>query len=65
MTANNYEDTATLLRKRMFCGKELSSIARFVEDIDVSILDQKHVLPNVGMVNVRGIWFPQGYEEAG
>jgi hypothetical protein len=31
----------------------------------VSILDQKHVLPNVGMVNVRGIWFPQGYEEAG
>jgi hypothetical protein len=63
VTAHNYEDAVTLLRERVFRGKELPPIAKFVEDIDVSILEQKHVFPNIGMVNVRGIWFPQGYEE--
>lgn len=29
-----------------------------VEDVDVSKLDSGHVLPNVGLVSVRGVWFP-------
>jgi hypothetical protein len=29
-----------------------------VEDIDIRDLDQKHVLPNMGLVNFRGVWFP-------
>lgn len=29
-----------------------------IENIDVSQLDQNHVLPNIGAPNVRGIWYP-------
>ena len=28
------------------------------EEIEISNLDAKHVLPNIGDVTVRGIWFP-------
>jgi hypothetical protein len=29
-----------------------------VEDVDVSLLDPHHVLPNVGAVIFPGVWFP-------
>lgn len=29
-----------------------------VENIDVSSLDERHVLPNVGYVTFRGVWYP-------
>jgi hypothetical protein len=34
-----------------------------MEDVDLSSLEQKHVLPNLGDVTARGIWFPQGYDK--
>ena len=30
-----------------------------VVDVDVSTLDEKHVLPNIGPPVVRGVWYPQ------
>lgn len=63
VTAYDYDDAVNLLGQRVFTGKELPRIAGYTEDVDVSTLDQKHVLPNIGLVTVRGIWFPQGYEE--
>jgi hypothetical protein len=36
----------------------LPSVARVVEDIDVSTLDAGHVLPNTGPPNRRRVWFP-------
>jgi len=29
-----------------------------IENIDIRLLDQEHVVPNIGMVTFRGIWFP-------
>lgn len=29
-----------------------------IPDIDVSTLDAKHVLPNIGPPVVRGVWYP-------
>ena len=29
-----------------------------VEDVDVRELDQNHVVPNMGIVSNRGVWFP-------
>lgn len=29
------------------------------EDVDVRDLDQKHVIPNMGPPNFRGVWFPR------
>ena len=63
VTAYDYDDAITLLGQRVFAGRELPRIVGFREDVDISTLDQKHVLPNLGSVLVRGIWFPQGYEE--
>ena len=28
------------------------------EDIDITLLDQNHVIPNMGVVTWKGIWFP-------
>lgn len=30
-----------------------------LEDVDVRDLDQNHVVPNMGPVNFRGVWFPR------
>ena len=30
-----------------------------VEDVDVSTLDQKHVIPNMSPPNFHGVWFPR------
>ena len=51
-------DALNLIRERVVVGADVPEIARVVEDIDVSTLDANHVLPNMGLVTVRGIWFP-------
>ncbi len=32
--------------------------AEIVENINIELLDAKHVLPNLGIVNFKGVWFP-------
>ena len=29
------------------------------EDVDVRDLDQNHIVPNIGPVNFRGVWYPR------
>jgi len=41
-------------------SKEVIDKAEVIEDIDVSTLDEDHVLPNIGVVSRPGIWFPNG-----
>ena len=36
-----------------------ASIVEVVLDVEVSALDQDHVLPNAGPVVVRGVWYPR------
>ena len=63
VTAFDYDDAVNILRKRVFVGMNLPGILECIENIDVSTLDRKHVLPNLGLVTARGVWFPQGYAE--
>jgi len=63
VTAYDTDDAARLLQERVFIGKVMPKIVECREDVDLSTLDQKHVAPNLGLVTVRGIWFPRGYEE--
>ena len=42
-------------RARYFPDAALGGVVR---DVDVSTLDAEHVLPNLGLVPVRGVWFP-------
>jgi hypothetical protein len=36
--------------------------AAITEDVDVTALDENHVLPNMFPPNERGVWFPMGHD---
>ena len=61
VTAYDYDDAIALLKERVFTKETMPKITDFIQDVDVSTLDANHVLPNLGLVIERGIWFPQGY----
>jgi hypothetical protein len=60
ITALDAEDALGLLEHHVFKGG-LPGIRKLVSDVDVSVLDQNHVVPNMGNVLIRGIWFPLGF----
>lgn len=31
---------------------------KIIEDIDITLLDENHVIPNMGIVSSKGVWFP-------
>jgi len=47
-----------LVRERLFRNGPMPRTETVIEDVDVSTLDQGHILPNMSPPNVRGIWFP-------
>ena len=64
VTARGYDDALSLLRERVWEGRELPPVRNVIEDVDVSSLDPGHVLPNLVMPPTgRGVWFPQGYAD--
>ena len=60
MTAYSRDDAQEILRRQVF-GGPIPNVTRMIEDVDASTLDQGHVLPNMEVVVVRGVWFPKGY----
>jgi hypothetical protein len=60
VTAPNVEDAIQIVKERIGSDLELPKIVDIVENIDITTLDSKHVLPNMGNHFVRGIWFPMG-----
>jgi hypothetical protein len=61
LTAHDYDDALGLLRERVFKKTGLLDILRVAENVDISTLDQKHVVPNMEVPIYRGIWFPKGF----
>ena len=39
-------------------SEELIEESEIIEDIDIRLLDQNHVIPNMGVVTFKGVWFP-------
>lgn len=58
VTAHNWDDALNLLREKLFEEHPIPPINSVIEDIDVSTLDHGHVIPNMGVPVVRGVWFP-------
>jgi hypothetical protein len=48
-------ELAERVQQQLFPNATITSV---VPDIDVSTLDPKHVLPNIGPSGVRGVWYP-------
>jgi hypothetical protein len=61
VTAIDRRDALRLIAHRVFSDRPLPPVKDIREDVDVSSLDERHVLPNMGPPHVRGVWFPQGY----
>lgn len=62
ITAFDYKDAVKILRTQVFIKSELPTILRCEENIDISTLDERHIRPNMRPPNLRGVWFPLGYE---
>lgn len=60
VTALSVEDALSLLKEHLF-PYGLPKIGKLVEDVDISTIDHHHVVPNMGNVLVRGIWYPLGF----
>lgn len=57
VTAYSLEQAIDLLGEFVFAGKPPSPM-RVTPNVDVSGLDPKHVLPNIGSPACFGIWYP-------
>jgi len=61
VTAYNYDDAVAILTEIVFSKREFPPIESVLEDVDISTLDQKHVIPNMEAPVWRGIWYPKGF----
>jgi hypothetical protein len=61
VTAIDDRDAFQLVAHRVFSDGPPPPIKEIRANVDVSTLDEGHVLPNMGPPHVRGVWFPLGY----
>lgn len=61
VTALNYDDALTIVKDTVFEGGDLPDIESVIENVDLSALDPKHVVPNMEPWVWRGVWFPKGF----
>lgn len=62
ITAFSKEQAMKLLSKAFFQGSDLMPVASCIGNVDVSKLDENHILPNIGSPSLPGIWYPLGYD---
>ena len=56
VTAYSIDDARGIIKKE--ASLNCVEIIKIIEDIDIRSLDSGHVIPNIGPVNFRGIWYP-------
>jgi hypothetical protein len=61
VTAYTYNDAMKLLMQSLFKDTPMPPVQEVIENIDISTLDQKHIIPNMESPTWRGVWFPKGY----
>jgi hypothetical protein len=61
VTAYDYDDALVILQDTVFRGRDMPPIEEVIENVDISALDQKHVIPNIEAPVWRGVWYPRGY----
>jgi hypothetical protein len=64
VTAYSLKDAKLILSQQLFDGKEIPPVIKLIENVDVSTLDRGHVTRNMGPPNLRGVWYPRGYESS-
>jgi hypothetical protein len=59
VTAYSIDDAKSLVISEALAMSYRPIFDSYVEDIDIHKLDQNHVMPNMGIVVNRGIWYPK------
>jgi len=62
VTAYDYSDAIRILKEKVFRNNNLPPIAECIQNVDITALDAGHVLSNMAPPNIRGVWFPLGYQ---
>lgn len=63
VTAYDYNDALSLLSESVFKEMAMPPVREAIEDVDISTLDQGHVIPNMEAPVWRGVWYPKGYRQ--
>ena len=58
VTAYSMDDVTLLLKDQLFRKEEMPRIKNLIENIHFKDLDQNHVVPNMGPITERGVWYP-------
>ena len=58
VTAYSFNDAISILKQKVFRKEEIPPVKTFTENIKFRDLDQNHVVPNIGAISERGIWYP-------
>ncbi|QIH34428.1 hypothetical protein [Sphingobacterium sp. DR205] len=62
VTALSKYDALKIVEEKIFFNTAIPPISSIIGDIDVSSLDENHIIPNMSSPTMRGIWFPLGYQ---
>lgn len=58
VTAYNLEDAVSLVQSESITMSFIPDFSTAIENINIQDLDQKHVIPNIGVCSNRGVWVP-------
>ncbi len=58
VSAYSFDDAISLLKHKVFQKDEMPNAKKIIEGIKSEDLDQNHIIPNMGVITERGIWFP-------
>lgn len=58
VTAESLEDALKMCKMVVCKGNPLPPLLAVIEDVELAVLDQKHVIPNIGEPSQLGVWFP-------
>ena len=61
VTAYSLDDDKRLIQEKAFPKEELPRIKKVTENIQFKDLDQNHIVPNMGPITERGVWYPNFY----
>ena len=59
VTAYSIDDAIALIMAEALNTDARPITKTIIEDVDIRKLDQHHVIPNMGIPTIRGIWFPK------
>jgi hypothetical protein len=61
VTGYSLDDAKRLIQEKAFPKEELPRIIKITENIQFKDLDQNHIVPNMGPITERGVWYPNFY----